>query len=434
MTRTFAERAGRLEQFSWAMYDFASAGYTTVVLTTVYNAFFVAVVAAGAGLNPATGTLLWTATVALGNAIVLVTAPVLGALADARAAKKRLLLFASVGCIAATALLARIGPGEVVSATLLVAVSLVCFESGVNLVSAFLPELVPTAQIGRMSGLGWGLGYLGGLATLALCLAYVSAAQARGEPETTFVPMTLLITAAVYGSASLPTFAFVRERAVPPTPATGSSLLRTAFARAVATLRQVRARRDLFRFLVALVVFQSGVNTVIVVTAIYARSQFELGQRELLLLLMIVHLAAAAGSIVAGHLQDRFGAVRTLNFALVVWIVALALVASAASSTQLRVAAIVAGVALGGSQSGGRAIVALFTPPARTAEFFGLWGVANRAASIVGPLTYGFIGAVAGERQRAAVGVTMLFFVAGLALLRSVDERRGIAMAGDGRS
>ena len=411
------------------MYDFASAGYTTVVLTSVYNAFFVAVVAAGAGFGAAAGTLLWTATIAVGNAIVLVTAPAVGAFADARAAKKRLLAFVSIGCIGATALLARIGPGDVLAAALLVAVSLVCFESGVNLVSAFLPELVPTAQIGRMSGFGWGLGYLGGLATLGSCLAYVSAAQARGEPETAFVPVTLLITAAVYGSASLPTFAFVRERATPQVTVPGSSLLRASSARVVATLREVRARRDLFRFLVALGVFQCGVNTVIVVTAIYARSQFGLGQRELLLLLMVVHLSAAVGSVAGGHLQDRFGAVRTLRFALGVWIVALALVASAASAPQLWLAAIVAGVALGGSQSGGRAIVALFTPPARTAEFFGLWGLANRAASIVGPLTYGFIGVVVGAHYRVALAVTIVFFAGGLLLLLRVDEKRGIAAA-----
>jgi len=422
-------QAGRLEQFAWAMYDFASAGYTTIVLTTVYNAFFVAVVAAEAGLQIGAATLLWTATLAIGNAVVLVTAPIVGAYADARAAKKRLLFAAAVGCVASTLVLARVPVGAVATAMVFVATSLICFESGVNLVAAFLPELVPPARIGRLSGWGWGLGYIGGLATLALCLAYVSAAQARGESEIEFVPITLAITATVYAVASVPTFLFVRERATARAAPAGGRLWRIAIERVAATLRRARTHRDLFRFFVALAVFQSGVNTVIVVTAIYARSQFGVGQRELLALLMFVHVMAAAGSVGAGQLQDRFGAVRTLRWVLVAWIAALAFVASAANATQLWWAASIAGVALGGSQSGGRAIVALFTPPARTAEFFGLWGLANRAASIVGPLTYGLVGAFASGAQRAALGVTLLFFVAGLALLRGVDEARGIAAA-----
>ena len=418
------DHAGRRERFAWAMYDFASAGYTTVVLSTVYNAYFVAVVAAGAGLAQDAGTLLWTLTVAVGNAIVLVSAPVVGALADARAAKKRFLALASVGCIGATGLLACVGPGAIVPSIVLVAVSLICFETAVNLVSAFLPELVPQSQIGRMSGLGWGLGYLGGLFTLALCLGYVSAAQAHGERETAFVPVTLLITAAVFATAALPTFVFLRERAA---PSAAPSHLRAAVERTIATLQRLRAHRDVFRFLLALVVFQSGVNTVIVVTAIFARAEFGLGQRELLLLLMVVHVAAAAGSLAAGYLQDRFGAVRTLMVALGVWIVALAFVMGAADLTQLWVAANVVGFAMGGSQSGGRAVVALFAPAAQTAEFFGLWGLANRVGSIAGPLTYGLVGIVAAGHQRAAVGCTIAFFVVGLALLRGVDEARGIA-------
>jgi UMF1 family MFS transporter len=429
MTEANAGRAGRRERFSWAMYDFANSGYTTVVLTTVFNAYFVAVVATGGGLTIAAGTFLWTLTIGASNAIVVVSAPLIGAVADVLAMKKRYLFVTSVGCVLATALLATVGPGDVVIAMLLVAVSLICFATGEDLVAAFLPELVPQEQMGRMSGYGWGLGYLGGLVTLALCLGYISWAQARGQRETEFVPVTLLITAAVFVLASLPTFAFVRERAVARPKAPRVSYLRAALRRVFATLTQARAHRDLFRFLLALVAFQAGVNTVIVVTAIYARAEFGLENRDLVLLVMIVNLAAAAGSFTAGFLQDRFGFVRTLTITLLVWIGALALIAIAHDIVDVWIAANIIGFAMGGSQSGGRALVASFTPVARSAEFFGLWGLANQFASIIGPLTYGLVSLIWSGNPHAAIGIIILFFAAGLVQLLRVDEARGIAAA-----
>jgi len=424
-----ADRAQRRERFAWALYDFANSGYTTVVLTTVFNAYFVAVVAAGAGLAPGTGTFLWSLAIVIGNAIVVVSAPVIGAIADGRAAKRQFLLVSSAGCIAATALLATIGPGDVVAAMLLVVVSLICFNTGENLIAAFLPELVPQEQMGRMSGYGWGLGYLGGLVTLALCLGYIGWAQAHGHGETEFVPVTLLITAAVFAFTSSPTFLFVRERAMPHPPPAGISYLRAAVSRVVGTISQAHAHRDLFRFLASLVAFQAGVNTVIVMTAIYARAEFGLENRDLVVLVMVVNVAAAAGSLAAGFLQDRIGSVRTLVIMLIVWIVALLFVLLARNIAHIWIAANVIGFAMGGSQSSGRALVGLLTPAARSAEFFGLWGLANHVASIVGPLTYGLISLVAAGNHHAAIAFTMVYFVVGLILLLRVDETRGIAAA-----
>jgi UMF1 family MFS transporter len=409
------------------MYDFANSGYATVVLTTVFNAYFVGVVAAGGGFETGSATFLWTLAIGIANAIVLATAPLIGAIADQRAAKKRWLLASSALCAGSTALLASVGPGDVALGIALVVFSLVGFETGENLVAAFLPELVGEKEIGRMSGYGWGLGYFGGLVTLALCLGYIRHAQARGQTEPEFVPGTLLITAAVFAVAALPTFLFLRERALPQSGR--EPRLRAALARVARTLRHAREFRDLFRFLVALVVFQAGVNTVVVLTAVYARAEFALGSSDLVGLVMQVNLAAAAGSFLAGFLQDRAGAVRTLSGVLVVWIAALALATAARTTAEFRVAAHVIGAAMGASQSSGRAIVGLFTPAARTAEFFGLWGLANRLASIIGPLGFGAITLVAGGRQRVALAATIGFFALGLALLARVDERRGIAAA-----
>src|SRR5512145_2726357 len=197
------------EVVSWAMYDFANSGYTTVVITAVFNAYFVAVVAG----NAPWATFAWTAALAVSYALIVVTAPVIGAYADVRAAKKRLLLFTTVGCVVFTAGLALVGSGELALGIALVILSNFFFGSGENLIAAFLPEIARGEAMGRVSGWGWSLGYCGGLVALGACLVYVTYAQARGATAAEFVPVTMLITAALFAIASLPTFLFLRERA-----------------------------------------------------------------------------------------------------------------------------------------------------------------------------------------------------------------------------
>ena len=181
--------ASRRAIFAWAMYDFANSGYTTVVLTAVYNAYFVGVIVGNA--HGGGGTLLWTVAMAVANLVVLLTAPVIGAIADAKAAKKHFLALTTVGCVLFTALLGFAGPGEVVLAMGLVIAASIMFAAGENLIAAFLPELVPAERVGRVSGYGWSLGYIGGLLVLGLCLAYITFAEARGATAAEFVPVTL---------------------------------------------------------------------------------------------------------------------------------------------------------------------------------------------------------------------------------------------------
>ena len=222
-----------LEIWAWAMYDFANSGYTTVVLTAIFNAYFVAVVAG----NAPWATFAWTATLSLSYALVIVTAPIIGAYADLRANKKRLLLFTTVGCVLGTAGLALAGPGNLVIAVVGVVISNFFFCTGCDLVAAFLPELARGRNLGKVSGWGWSLGYIGGLLTLGVCLAYVSWAQAAGHGAVQFVPATMLITAALFALASLPTFIILRERAAPQPLPSGASLVALALARLADTLR-----------------------------------------------------------------------------------------------------------------------------------------------------------------------------------------------------
>jgi UMF1 family MFS transporter len=421
ITRALGEDVRPVEVFAWAMYDFANSGYTTVVITAVFNAYFVAVVAG----NAAWATFAWTAALSVSYACILLTAPVLGAYADLRAAKKRLLFFTTVGCILATALLALTGPGTLALAILLVVLSNFCFGSGENIVAAFLPELAQGEALGRVSGWGWSLGYLGGLLTLGLCLAYVTWAQAQGEEARQFVPVTMLITAATFAAASLPTFLILRERARPLMAVGGEGMVRAAFARLEQTVRDAARYRDLARFLVCIVFYQAGIQTVIALAAIYAEQALHFSAKDTITLILLVNLTAAVGAFVFGSVQDRFGHVPTIAFTLVLWIATTLLAWAASGPALFWVAANLAGLCLGSSQSAGRALVGYLSPQDRHAEFFGLWGLAVKLSSILGPITYGTVTWISNGNHRLAMLATGGFFVAGLAILARIDVRRG---------
>lgn len=416
------ERNARpLEIWAWAMYDFANSGYTTVVLTAIFNAYFVAVVAG----NAPWATFAWTATLSLSYALVIITAPVIGAYADLRANKKRLLLLTTVGCVLGTAALALAGPGDLVIAVVCVVVSNFFFSTGCDLVAAFLPELARGRDLGKVSGWGWSLGYIGGLLTLGACLAYVSWAQAAGHEAAQFVPVTMLITAILFALASLPTFAILRERATPqPLPA-GASLIGSALARLADTLRHAAHYQDLRRFLVCIVFYQAGVQTVITLAAIYAEQAMGFNTQDTLVLVLVVNVTAALGAFFLGNVQDRIGHVPTIALTLAGWIATVLIVWTADTRPLFWIAANLAGLCLGASQSAGRALVGYLSPRARRAEFFGLWGLATNLSSILGPITYGAVSWMSQGNHRLAMLITGAFFVVGLLILHGVDARRG---------
>lgn len=409
------------EVVAWAMYDFANSGYTTVVITAVYNAYFVGIVAGSAPW----ATLAWTGALALSHALIMLTAPVVGAYADLRAAKKPLLAFATVGCVAFTAALALTGPGSLALAIVLVAASSFFFGTGENLVAAFLPEIADGEALGTVSGWGWSLGYLGGLVSLGACLAYVSWAQAHGQGASEFVPVTMLITAGLFALASLPTFLLLRERAVPQPADPGGRFVRDAFARLGHTLRHAARYRDLSRFLGCVTVYQAGIQTVVALAAIYAQEALGFDTRDTIVMILAVNVTAALGAFGFGQVQDRLGHVRTLVLTLALWIATILVAWLAEGRGLFWLAANLAGLALGASQSAARALVGYLSPAARRAEFFGLWGFAVKLSSIIGPVSYGLVTWLSRGDHRLAILVTGGFFVVGLVLLAGIDVERG---------
>src|SRR5438094_2661368 len=325
------------EVWAWSMYDFANSGYTTVVITAVFSAYFVSVVSD----NAPWATFAWTAALSVSYAAILVTGPLVGAWADAHAAKKKLLLLSTAGCVLFTALLAFVSPGQVALALALIAASNYFFGTGENLIAAFLPELADSRAMGRVSGWGWSFGYVGGLVALGICLAYI---LTSGKPATSTVPVTMLITAAFFAVAATPTFLYLHERALP------QPSFDNPWTRVKQTLREMHKYADLRRFLLCLLFYQAGITAVVSLAAIYAEQAMKFTMQDTIVLILVVNVTAAVGAFGFGYLQDAIGHVRAVALTLIGWIIMVCVAGFSHDVASFWVAANLAGLCMGSSQ------------------------------------------------------------------------------------
>ena len=413
------------EVFGWAMYDFANSGYTTVVITAVFAAYFVG----GIAQKAEWATFAWTLALSISYAIVMLTMPSLGAYADLRGAKKKMLMVFTAGCVVSTAALAFAGPGSVALAFVLIVVSNIFFSYGESLAASFLPELARPEALGKVSGWGWSFGYFGGMLALGICLAYAIWAGQQGISADRFVPVTMLITAAIYGAAAFVTFKLLKERGVARPQAQGQGGFKASLVQLKATFDQARRYQDFMWLLLCAVFYQGGVAVAITLAAIYAEQVIGFVQTETMVLIFVLNLAAAVGAFGFGHFQDRLGHRLALGLTLIGWIATCIIAALTTTKGGFWYAAALAGVCMGSSQSAGRAMAGMLAPPKQLGEFYGLWTFATRLASIIGPLTYGVITWATGGNQRVAIASTAVLFVVGLVVLQRVDMARGRAAA-----
>jgi UMF1 family MFS transporter len=406
------------------MYDFANSSFTTLIVTVAYSVYFVQVVARD--LGPAgTPERVWFWGYSASMFVAALLCPTLGALADIRAAKRPFLVGSTVVCIICTALLSFVQEGDVWTGLVLFGIANVAFDLGFMFCCAFLVELAPPESMGRISGYGWGLGYAGGLLSLALAYPFISGGFA--ESNLPLYRASFAVTAAFFLVASLPTFLWLRERAVPQ-PGDGSPDWRQALKRLAQTGRRLGRYRDLAAYLIAYLTYTDGINTVIVASALFANKILDFSPGDLIIYFLVTQVTAGLGAVLFGRLVDRVGAKRTISVTLLIWIVLACTAALVRTRAQFYVIGLVAGAVLGANQSASRTLLGLFTPAGRQAEFFGFFSITGKFAAIVGPLVYGEVTAWAGS-QRWAVLSMAVFFGIGLLLLQTVNEERGMAAA-----
>jgi len=412
--------------WSWALYDWANSAFTTLVVTFIYATYFTKAMAP----DEVTGTAWWSRAVATSAILTAVLSPILGAAADRAGARKRFLAVTTALCVAATALLAFVPPSlphaALIALTLYV-IGDMAFETGYVFYNAFLPNIASPGRIGRVSGYGWGLGYIGGLVCMVIALVgFVTERPWFGlsTAEGFNVRATNLLVAVWYLVFALPLFLVVPEQRT----AALRIDVRGALQELLRTFHAIRRYRDMVRFLAARLIFNDGLVTVFAFGGIYAAGTFGMSLSEVILFGIMLNVASGLGSLAFGWVDDRVGGRRTLLISLVALSVATLLAVWAPTRTWLWVAGMLIGIFVGPNQSASRSLMGRFVPERHQAEFFGFFVFSGKVTSFLGPILLGAVTA-ATANQRAGVATVLAFFLVGGLLLLAVDEGRGMEAA-----
>jgi UMF1 family MFS transporter len=423
------------EIFGWAMYDFANSAFATTILAVIFNQYFATVVAGGEkGVEilgfRLHGASFFTFSVAVSMAISAVLSPLLGAVADASASKKKFLMVFCYTAVLFTGLLYFIQAGNYWRGAIFFIIANIGFAGGNVYYNAFLPEISNDENIGRISGLGWALGYIGGGALLAINLIMLKYPGWLGFPAGYFAVQDCFASVAVWWLIfSLPTFLLLRERAKKTLPSFGKSYFGEGYQRLRHTFRRIRTFRELTKFLVAYLIYNDGIETVIIMASIFGAQVLKMETGEIILFFLMIQGIAFFGSIIFGFLADAMGNKRAVMISLgiwsliVVWAFKLGILWD--PKTEYWILGVLAGLVMGGSQAASRSLQGIFTPDANSAEFYGFFAVSGKFASVFGPLIYGILVAVTGNVQSGILSV-LLFFIAGMAILWTVNEKKGM--------
>jgi len=422
------------EIFGWAMYDFASSAFATTILAVIFNQYFATVVAGGEkgvqlfGFH-LHGASFFTFSVAVSMAISAVLAPFLGTVADASASKKSFLMVFCYVAVLFTGFLYFVRVGNYWRGAIFFIIANIGFGGGNVYYNAFLAEISTDENIGRISGLGWALGYIGGGALLAVNLIMLKYPGWLGFPAGYFSVQDCFLSVALWWLVfSLPTFVFVKERAQESFSTFGKSHFSEGYQRLRQTFRRIRTFRELTKFLVAFLIYNDGIQTVIVMASIFGAEVLRMETDEIILYFLMIQGIAFFGSLIFGFLADAIGNKKAVIISLGVWsfvvIWAFKLGIIWDPKTEYWILGVMAAIVMGGSQAASRSLQGIFTPDANSAEFFGFFAVSGKFASVFGPLVYGILIAVTGSVQSGILSV-LLFFLVGMAILWTVDEKKG---------
>lgn len=404
--------ASRSRIFSWTLFDFGNTAFSVIMVTVIFPRYFIGQLAGG-------HLWQWGLAVSISMLLTAILAPPLGAVADYSRSRKRYLLLFTVASVICTALMFFVTEGMIVAAIILFVIANIGFEGGIVFYDSFLPGLTTRKSYGRVSGYGFAMGYLGSLAILLIVSQFLPGTD---DPSYLLsVRTTFVIAAAFFMIFSIPLFLNVPEPPVtgPPPP----SLIRAGMRRAAGTFKSLfieHQHPSLARFLIAFFLYNDGVLTVIAFAAVFAEKVLAMSDTEIIGFFAVVQTSAVVGSILFGIITDKIGPKKTITITLLLWIAIVIGAYFVKDSTQFYLVALAAGVATGSSQSSSRSMMALLTPKNREAEFFGFYdGLCGKASAVIGPLVYGIIADLTGERIAAlAIGV---FFVVGVVLLQGVE-------------
>ena len=418
--------------WAWALYDFANSSFTTLIVTFVYATFFTSQMTG----DVISGTALWGRGATVTAVLVAVLSPLLGAYADRTGTRKRFLLATTVLAVIGAVALYFPVPGQALTALTIFVVANTAFELSAVFYNAFLPEISTEDTIGRISGWGWGLGYVGGLLALvaALFVLVLPEVAPFGLDAATFenVRASNVLVAVWFAVFSVPAFLVLRE---PPATAPGKArdVMRATIGELGETFSEIRRFRQVFRFLVARLVYNDGLNTIFAFGAVYAAGTFGFTTQEIIFFGIGLNLAAGLGAVAFGFLDDKVGGKPTILISLGLLMLATTAAVLAPDRLWIWVAGIAVGLAAGPNQAASRSLLGRFAPPDKETEFFGFFAFTGKVAAFAGPLLLGTFTELF-DSQRAGVATILVFFVVGGVLLMRVDEAEGREASGRGAS
>jgi len=411
---------------SWISYDWAISAFNTLVGTFIYNTYFMRSFAP----NEDVGTALWARGVIASAILIAILSPILGAVADKSGRRRRYLILMTLACAGFTVLLTFVSPGDshaVLKALTIYVIANVAFEMATVLYNSFLPDLVSEDRIGRISGYGWGIGYIGGLVVMAVALFLFVEESTR----LSFLPTadgfnyraTNILVALWVVGFSIPMFLFVKDKQAKSAKVD----IGGAFRELKQTFMEVKRYREIVKFLVARLVYNDGLVTVFVFGALYAVGTFGFGQSEVLVFGIVLNVVAGLGALGFGFVDDKLGGKNTLLITLVGLTVATALAVAAPNRTWFWVAGVLIGIFVGPNQSASRSLMGRFVPEKHKGEFFGFFAFSGKVTSFMGPMLLAAL--VIPFGQRVAVASLLVFFIVGGLILMTVDEDAGIKAA-----
>lgn len=432
-------RAPKKEIFGWAMFDFANQAYTLLIITVIFPVLFTNVIVGDADDQYRLGNLLWSISLSISYFMVVLTGPVLGAIIDFRASKKKFLFYSYIVTVLSSTALYFVEPGLIVLAVILLVISNYAYSIGETIIAAFLPSLGPPQDLGKISGFGWSIGYVGGLVSAGFVIVFL------GEPTLENfdrIRWTGPFAALFFLLAAIPTFLWLKEPGVMQNLPDGESYISMGFTRLGKTISEIGQFKDLSIFLISVFFEMAGIYIIITFTFIYGDQVVNWDEEVRIIMFVVVQITAAAGAFLFGFIQDRFGALRINILILGLWFIGVMGIYGVIHITEFLNSifnsgfeeqyvflyiGLIAGMSLGSSQSASRTLVGLFTPEEKSAEFYGFWGVFYKIAGIFGIIGIGLLQAQFGL-QRSVLFCAVLFLLAIIVCL-FVNQERGESAA-----
>ena len=390
---------------SWCLFDFANSSYSAVIAAVIFPVYYANQIV---GNEAGQGDLWWGRAIALSMAVVALTSPLLGGIADYAKVRKRLLFFYTLLCVASVSSFHFLQRGMSIEGFVLIIIANIGMQGGLVFYNSFLPEIAKPSHHGRVSGWGFGVGYAGSIISLLLALLLIN----KGQVNSVW-PMVALF----FGIFSLPAFLFL-----PKDSGNGSRIHRAAIdglRYTWKTLKKIWANKEQRKFLAAYLIYEDGVNTVIVFSSIFAATTLKFTPEELISMYLIVQITALIGAFLTAKPIDYQGPKKVVLISLGLWVIVSVAAFFVHEKGHFFIIACIAGLGLGTVQAASRAFYTQFITEGQESEYFGVYSLVGKSSAVIGPLVFGFMSSTFGS-QRPAILSVALFFIVGLMIIYTV--------------